>query len=504
MDWSIRGPSINHLSSYSQTLIHGTLISAVAERDNRVSTTSLPELSQSQSSTALPHEDTGERGLRYGLRDGACQAVTQGSGEQYLSAFALLFQANAFHLSVLSALPQLIGTVAQIASVKLLRWFPDRKTLLAVGTYGQALAWIPIAVLPLLLPQWGPWLVIAGAAAYFACNQFTAPAWTSFITDRLDEHERGAYFARRARILASLSFVALCIAGGILSFWQGTTAAWWGFLLVFVLAGGARLLSALALAQVEDAHPTAHLEAQHGFRAFLQHKTTKDFRRFLLFSGLMIAAVLVAGPFFVLYTLQDLYWSYLQYGAWLAAGLLGQLLTLSGWGQFGDRFGNKALLSVTGFTVPVLPMLYLVSTNLAFLLSVNFLGGVIWAGLSLGLQNYVFDSVQPEDRSKAVAVSSTVNAVGWSLGALLGSWLADTLPRQIVLGSIALEPASNLPFVFFVSGCLRLIVSLSLLRSFCEARKVERLSRGRLFLELPLVKPLAQRLDGAMLRRTAE
>lgn len=71
-----------------------------------------------------------EQGLRYGLRDGACQAITQGSGEQYLSAFALLLQASPFQLSVLSALPQLIGTGAQLASVKLLQWFPDRKAII--------------------------------------------------------------------------------------------------------------------------------------------------------------------------------------------------------------------------------------------------------------------------------------------------------------------------------------------------------------------------------------
>jgi hypothetical protein len=70
---------------------------------------------------------------------------------------------------VLSALPQLIGTGAQLASVKLLQWFPNRKALISVGTVGQAVAWIPIVLLPLLLPQWGPWLVVGGAAAYFAC-----------------------------------------------------------------------------------------------------------------------------------------------------------------------------------------------------------------------------------------------------------------------------------------------------------------------------------------------
>ena len=443
-------------------------------------------------STNSQSKSAGERGLRYGLRDGACQAVTQGSGEQYLSAFALLLHATPFQLSVLSALPQLIGTGAQLVSVKLLQWFPNRKALISVGTVGQAVAWIPIVLLPLLIPQWGPWLVVCGAAAYFACAHFTAPAWNSLIADWLDQHERGAYFARRAQIIASLSFFALCGAGWVLSLWQHSTAAWWGFVLIFVIAGSARILSAFALSPVQDTHPTAHQEAQQGFRGFFRLSATKDFRRFLLFSGLMHASVLIAGPFFVLYMLQDLQLSYIGYGGWLAAGLLGQLLTLQAWGQFGDRFGNKSLLSITGFTVPILPMLYLVSTNLGFLLAVNFLGGVIWAGLALGLQNYVFDSVRPEERAKAVALYSTVNAIGWSVGALLGSWLVESLPARIEWAGVILQPASNLPFVFFLSGVLRLLVSSSLLGTFHEARQVERIPGPQLLWELPLVKPIAR------------
>ncbi|TKB72886.1 MAG: MFS transporter [Nitrospira sp.] len=278
----------------------------------------------------------------------------------------------------------------------------------------------------------------------------------------------------------------------MLSLWQDSTAAWWGFVLIFALAGSARILSALALSPVQDRHPTAHREALQGFRSFFRQGATRDFRRFLLFSGLMHASVLIAGPFFVLYMLQDLHLSYLGYGGWLAAGLLGQLLTLQAWGQFGDRFGNKALLSITGFTVPLLPMLYLVSANLGFLLAVNFFGGVIWAGLALGLQNYVFDSVRSEDRAKAIALYSTVNAVGWSVGALIGSWMVVSLPSRIEWGGFALQPVSNLPFVFFLSGVVRLLVSSSLLGTFHEARQVARASRQQLLCELPLVKPFVQ------------
>jgi MFS family permease len=395
-------------------------------------------------------------------------------------------------LSVLSALPQLVGTGAQLVSVKLLQWFPNRKALISAGTVGQAVSWVPIVLLPLLFPQWGPWLLVAGAAAYFACAHFTAPAWNSLIADWLGQHERGAYFARRAQIIASLSFFALCGAGWVLSLWQDSTAATWGFVLIFAMAGSARILSALALSPVQDLHPTAYLESQQGFRDFFRQNATRDFRRFLLFAGLMHASVLIAGPFFVLYILQDLHLSYFGYGGWLAAGILGQLLTLRAWGQFGDRFGNKALLSITGFTVPILPMLYLVSTNIGFLLAVNFLGGVVWAGLSLGLQNYVFDSVRPEDRAKAIALYSTINAVGWSVGALVGSWLVEHLPTQIEWAGISLQPASNLPFVFFLSGVLRLLVSSSLLGTFHEARQVELVPRRQLLWEVPLVKPVAQ------------
>jgi MFS family permease len=110
----------------------------------------------------------------------------------------------------------------------------------------------------------------------------------------------------------------------------------------------------------------------------------------------------------------------------------------------------------------------------------------------LGLQNYVFDSVRPADRAKAIALYSMVNALGWSMGALFGSWLVEHLPARIEWGGVVLQPASNLPFVFFLSGVLRLLVSSSLLGSFQEARQVERAPRRQLLWELPLVKPVAQ------------
>jgi MFS family permease len=433
-----------------------------------------------------------EAGRRFGIRDGLFQAVTQSSGEQYLSAFALLLHATPFHLSVLSAVPQLVGTWAQLVSVKASRWFPDRKSQVLSGMIGQSVSWLPIVALPLLWPEIGPWLLIIGAAAYFACTHFAAPAWNSLITDWIDANERGMYFARRARVMAVTSFVILCVGGGFLSFFEQENRLWAGFAILFLIAGISRSLSARLLTQLSDVPTCPAGNNPSGFRAFLRDGSSRDFHYFLLFSSLMHAAVLIAGPFFVLYMIEDLQLSYWQYGAWLGAGIIGQFMTLPAWGQFGDRFGNKALLTMTGYIVPVLPMMYLFSTAWPFLMIVNFFGGVVWAGLSLGLQNYVFDAVREADRAKAVAVVSVVNALGWAAGTFFGSWLIGILPVTFHVPGLRMPALSNLPMIFFISGALRLVVAGLLLKTFQEPRPVERRSHPRLVCELPLLKPLCQ------------
>ncbi len=449
---------------------------------------------------AIGPAEVGERSRRYSIREGAFQAVMVGGGENYLSAFALLLHASAFQIGLLSALPQIVGTWAQLLSVKVLNRFHHRKTLILVGAAGQAVVWFPLLALPLVFLEYAPWMLIACAMAYVAMGHFAIPAWNSLITDLVDPDQRGAYFGHRARVMTVTSFFALCGAGLLLHAAETWERPWAGFAIVFLLAGAARSVSTGYLARIEESTEVVTREAEFRLLAFLQRERGSNFRRFLVFSGLMHVSVLIAGPYFVVYLLKDLQFSYLQYTAWLAAGILGQFLTLKPWGLLGDRYGNKHVLTATGLLVPFLPMLYVISTDFYYLVGVNFVGGVIWAGLSLGLQNYVFDAVRPEDRAKGIAVWNAVNALGWFLGAMIGSWLAAVLPSELDLLGWHLGLVSNLPFVFFISGVCRLIVSLSLLGTFREARSVEPISHRDLVAELPLIKPLADTFGGGARR----
>lgn len=425
-----------------------------------------------------------------GIRDGLCQAVTQGIGEHYFSAFALLLKATPLQIGWLSALPQLVGTWAQICATSRIVSQMPRKRLLLFGSVGQAAAWLPLFVLPLFFTDHAPVLFITCAVIYTAFGHMAVPAWNSLITDIVGPNLRGQYFGRRAQLMAMGNFAALATGGLLLHLSERWSAAWSGFALVFLLAAAARAMSAFFIGRMTDVASPRQTIQPAGFIDLLAHRSSRDFKRFLCFSGLMHAATLLAGPYFVVYLLHDLQLSYVEYGTWLAAQMVGQFISLKSWGRLGDRCGHAAALTVTGYLVPLLPMLYLFNSHVPYLVCVNLLAGMIWSGFSLGLQNYVFDAVPAEDKGRAVALANTINAIGWCTGALAGGWLAGWLPAHLSGFGVEWSPGSNLLLLFLLSGCLRLAVSAVFLPRLRELRTDGRCSARRLLSHLPVLQPL--------------
>jgi MFS family permease len=451
---------------------------------------------------AIPDQGAArEKGLRCQVQEGACAAVMQGSGETYLSAFALLLHSTPFQIGLLAAVPPLIGTAAQLFSVKVVDRIQSRKRLILIGATGQALAWAPLFALPMLFPAYGSWLLLAGVMLYVAMGHLTVPAWNSLITEMIEDDRRGMYFARRAKVVAVASFAALSVAGLVLHASETWRNPAWGFAIIFVLAGIARLLSTGYLTRLRESPISKAAGHDSGVREFLRARRSVMFRRFLVFSGSFHVAAMLAGPFFVVYLLRDLHLTYFQYGVWLAAPIVGQWLSLQEWGRVADAYGNKKVLVLTGLIIPILPILYLFSSNWLVLVGINLLSGLIWPGFSLSLGNYVFDAVQQGDRTKGVAIYNTVNAIGAGVGAMVGSWLATVAPSHLFLFGLIWPLASNLPILFLASGLLRLIVSLTLLNTFKERRRVTPISHRDLLSELPLIKPITVVIGSRIVRR---
>ncbi|MDX1507141.1 MAG: MFS transporter [Woeseiaceae bacterium] len=414
-----------------------------------------------------------------------------GIGETYISAFALFLKASTPQIGLLASLPPLLGSLAQILSAALGRLTGRRKPIILVGASIQAFAWLPIALLPLLFSEHAVAILITCVTAYHCGAHLAAPQWASLMGDLVPPKRRGRFFARRTRVIALVTFLSLATGGQIQ---QAATAAGWtlaGFLSLFTIAMAARAVSTYHLSRMQD--PAGHVAALQlpAREQWWRQLVGSNFVRFSMFYALMQFAVAIASPFFAVYMLRDLQFTYAQFMANTGMSVLAQFLTLSQWGRISDVFGNRRVLSVTGLMLPLMPLLWVFSQDFWYLLLVQLISGMSWAGFTLGATNFLYDLVSRENRASYLAVHNVLSSVGIFCGAVLGGYLGLILPRYADSFAAPLMWFGSLLGVFAISAALRMIVLLILLPKIREVRRVRPISFADVIFRVTRVNALA-------------
>jgi MFS family permease len=309
--------------------------------------------------------------------------------------------------------------------------------------------------------------------------------------DIVPEARRGRFFALRTQVASVASFLALIAGGLILEFFDSMHITYWGFVAVFAMSCVARVQSAYHLSQMHDppGHVAAlespwHIDLWRGIRS-------TDLVPFSVFFASMQFAVGIASPFFALYMLRDLKFSYAEFMINSAASVLLQFLTLNRWGRLSDLFGNRLILITTGVIIPFMPTLWLVSTNFYYLLGVQCLSGLIWAGFSLSASNFVFDLTPPARRATLMAAHNVLAATAVFIGAVIGGFLGTHLPNEVTLFGASFQWLSVLYGVFAISGVMRLVVAVAFLPRLREVRQVRPMSMTGLIFRVTRFAPVS-------------
>jgi MFS family permease len=420
------------------------------------------------------------RALRYSVRDGVAYSIMSGAGEIYFSAYALFLKASTTQIAFLAAFPPLLGSLAQLLAAWLERRLGRRKAIIVAGVFGQLLVWLPMIWLPYVFPEYAVVILILCVVWFYASGNLASPAWSSLMGDLVPARKRGRFFGQRTRYMSLTAFFALVVAGGVLHFWELRDQTRVGFLIIFSVAALARAYSLLQITRMIEPPYRPPPATRLFVPGWWRRPPSSDFARFLWFFGLMNFAAVIAAPFFTVYMLRDLQFSYLQFTAAIATSVLAQFLTLALWGRLCDVFGNRRVLAVTGALIPVLPALWLVSTEFWYIVAIQMIGGVSWAGFSLGTSNFIYDLAPAERRAQYMAVHGVGANLGIFAGALLGGYLSRVLPDALVLAGGTIEWPSNLCWVFLVSSLLRAAVALAFIPRLRELRVVRPISVGQL------------------------
>jgi MFS family permease len=411
------------------------------------------------------------RSLRHSVRDGIAYSVNVGAGESYFAAYALLLGATTGQVALLAAVPPLVGSTVQLLAAWLEARLGVRRGLIVFGALFHALTWIPLVGLPIWFPEHSVAALFACVMLYFGWIGLGAPAWYSVMGELVPVRKRGRFFGARTRLMSVTCFIAFALAGLVLHLFEMHQQARLGFFAVFGIAAAARLYSAYHLACMytppAGRTPAAPLPAQSAIPAAADRS---KFRRFSTFTCLMNLAVFVSAPFFTVFMLRDLNFSYLQFMIATAASIIAQFATLRLWGRLADVFGNRFVLALSCAVIPAIPALWLVSPNFVWIIFVQALGGICWGGFMLAAGNYLYEIVPAEQRTARSATHNVVNCAGLCAGALLGGWVSAKAPEAKSVFTYGAFGSSGIWAAILLSTMLRATVTAYFIPRLQEVR----------------------------------
>jgi MFS family permease len=409
--------------------------------------------------------------MKVSVKEGSAAAVMAGAGEAYITPFALSIGASNFQIGLLSALPALVSPISQLVGSKLMETHP-RKKIAIFGPAMQALMWFPIIALGLIYwyghSNYVPLLLVIIYPIYALFGAGVAPSWFSLLGDIVPKRVRGKYFGKRNKICTAVTVVTTVTVAFLLDFFKTKGLVLLGFSIVFAVASIARMISAWLLSRHYE--PPFKLEGGYyfSFLQFLKKAPGNNFGKFVIYTGLIYFAVMIASPFFAVYMLKTLKFSYTTFVLVNISSTVFNFIFSPALGKFADKFGNRELMKFASFLIPFLPFLWLFSGNPFYLAFVPQLaGGLGWAAFTLASSNFIYDTVTPQRRGICVTYFNIFIYGGTFLGSVVGGIMAAYIPITFM---------NNLLFIFVISGILRALVSIIMLPKIKEVRQVRPLS----------------------------
>ncbi len=425
-----------------------------------------------------------ERALKFATAEGMAYGAVMGFGDNYIVAFAVALQTSSFLIGILCSVPGFLASLAQLWDATLVRRFKSRKALVLVFAALQGLMFLPMLGLTFVHSASVGWWLVLFATIYSISAALTSPAWGSIMAEVVPEHLRGRYFSLRGRYSTLSNTIAFLAAGVFLTFL--VHKALWGFAILFGAAFLARMVSTGLLTQLYEVPVKNRPVTQANSGNFLRSLFSTNLGRYMLFLFSMSFAVNVASPYFAVYQLHNLKFSYFVFAGLGTASSVATLLTISGWGRAADRVGNLKVLVATSVLIPLVPLLWLFSKNLVYLGFVQAFSGLAWAGFNLCSVNYLYDATAAGERTKYLGYFNCGNGLAAGLGALLGGYLIPHMPT--FMGYQVLT-------VFLISGILRAASAVIFLPGLKEVRRVSTVPAAELFHILTGGRPADRRFS---------
>jgi MFS family permease len=423
-------------------------------------------------STRIGGVDVGDartqRSLVASAWDGAFSTMMLGIVETFGVAGAVALGVHSVPIALLGPLPVWLGTLAQLGLRRRVAGHA-RKPWVVGAVRTQATMLLFLALTGWAPSNWAALLYVVAFILYGASNAAVSHLWMSWLAEVCPECVLGRHMAWRSAIFACVQLATTACAGWLARGFTSQTAPWTLYALAFVLAGAARYASAGFLTIQYEPPPALPAPIAEPFRPSVA------LARFAKAMALLNGSALLAGPFFAVWYLRDLRFSYLAFAGAGACTVAGSLVANRFVGRLADELGAARVLRVGAFFAALVPVPYLFIESVWAVWLSNFGSGIAWATVNLAAFKYLVQASRGgPDRSGFVYANLWLTSTTLVMG-LVGGLLAPHLPIVFTW---------PLQTLFLISGVLRVTVVAGWFTRLVDLEPTEvarRSGPGRLF-----------------------
>ncbi|MDD5703900.1 MAG: MFS transporter, partial [Dehalococcoidales bacterium] len=225
--------------------------------------------------------------------------------------------------------------------------------------------------------------------------------------------------------------------------------------ILFVIAFAASMGTVLICTRLRAAVPFGETD-QSGFGLFnfILEARQNGLGAFIIFTALMTFTTGISAAFFSVYMLNDLHFTYFTYSLVISTEFMARIGISYLGGRWIDHAGPKKVIRYAAAFLPLIPILWLFSANVGYLIIVQIMSGVAWATFDLCTQSCLCRDTPEGKRLHYIVYHRSIVTLAAAIGPLLGAMVfAYMIP---VFGSQILG-------MFLLSGVLRFLVIAAML-----------------------------------------
>ena len=364
-------------------------------------------------------------------------------------------------VGLIAALPFIANFLQIFSAPALARWRPPKFVTVTAASC-HLVTWVALSFILPWVPRDDPALAGRVLIAWFLISSFFSAiagvSWNAWIQEWVPSRLRGKYFGRRNGTLQVSTLTFILGAGWALSHWDYSIPVFQG---VIAVAAAMRVFSLRWQSQTPSRPRVQATAAPAPLRGQIDVVLrSRSLLVFVAFGAVWSFATNCFGPFYHIFMFEQLGFSAFDVGVLFTLSQLGGALSLPAWGGLLDRYGNKAVMTVSLILWQVQNFLwcFLRPENSGMLYWMWLWGGITSAGFVLGQFTILLRLIPMEAKNLAIGVNLAVTSLFAAIAPILGgkilTWalaLGGAQPLAVYHACFVLQP------VLVLAGCLLLL-----------------------------------------------